>query len=159
MNKADLIKNNYLFRDMAASDLSAVARIAEEKDLMAGNLVYDAGQDSDAIFIIETGTVDIIPQGKQIPFATMGSGQSLGELAFFYPDKRVASAATRERTQLVRIPFDKLAQLVAERPTFGLILYRNASMFLAKHVRELAFYPEHCRRVPAQSPRLNSCAC
>ena len=110
---------------------------------MAGNLIYDAGQDSDAIFIIEMGTVEIIPQGKQTPFATMGSGQDLGELAFFYPDKRIASATARERTQLVRIPFDKLAQLVAERPTFGLIFYRNASMFLAKHVRQLALEHDH----------------
>jgi len=37
---------------------------------MAGNRIYDAGQVSDAIFIIEMATVDIIPQGKQIPFAT-----------------------------------------------------------------------------------------
>jgi len=143
MNKANLIKNTYLFRDISASDLSALAGIAEEKDLVAGNLIYDAGQDSDAIFIIEMGTVDIIPQGKQTPFATMGSGQSLGELAFFYPDKRVATAVARERTQLVRIPFDKLAQLVTERPTFGLIFYKNASMFLAKHVRELALERNH----------------
>ncbi len=143
MNKADLIKNNYLFRDMAASDLSALAEIAEEKDLNAGNLIYAAGQDSDAIFIIAMGTVDILPQGKQVPFATMGSGQSFGELAFFYPDKRVATAVARERTQLVRIPFDKLAQLVTARPTFGVIFYRNASMFLAKHVRELALERNH----------------
>jgi len=143
MNKVDLIKNTYLFRDIAASDLSALAGIAEEKDLTAGNLIYDAGQDSDAIFIIEMGTVDIIPPGKQIPFATMGSGQSLGELAFFYLDKRIASAVVRERTQLIRIPFDKLAQLVTERPTFGSIFYRNASMFLAKHVRELALERDH----------------
>ena len=143
MKKVDLIKNTYLFRDIESSDLSALAGIAEEKDLTAGTLIYDAGQDSDAIFIIEMGTIDIIPQGKQIPFATMGSGQSLGELAFFYPNKRVASAVVRERTQLVRIPFDKLAQLVTERPTFGLIFYRNASMFLAKHVRELALERDH----------------
>ena len=43
MNKADLIKKTYLFRGIDASDLSALARIAEEKDLMAGNLIYDAG--------------------------------------------------------------------------------------------------------------------
>ena len=49
MNKADLIKNTYLFRGIAASDLSTLATIAEERDLTAGNLIYDAGQDSDAI--------------------------------------------------------------------------------------------------------------
>jgi hypothetical protein len=48
MNKADLIKNNYLFRGLTAGDLSALAKITEEKDLMAGNLIYDTGQDADA---------------------------------------------------------------------------------------------------------------
>ena len=38
MNKVDLIKNTYLFRDIAASDLSALAGIAEEKDLTAGEI-------------------------------------------------------------------------------------------------------------------------
>ena len=143
MDKREIIKNTYMFRGMLADDLSALSAIAEQTVLLPGQLVYDTGQDSAAIFIIETGTVDIIPQGKQTPFATMGSGQSFGELAFFHPDKRVASATARERTQLVRIPFDKLAQLVAERPTFGLIFYRNASMFLAKHVRELGLERNH----------------
>ena len=50
MNKADLITNNYLFHGIPAGDLSALAGIAEEKDVTAGNLVYDAGQDSDARF-------------------------------------------------------------------------------------------------------------
>jgi hypothetical protein len=59
MNKADLITNSYLFRGIAASDLSALARIAEERALMAGNLIYDAGQDSGAIFIIEMGADDV----------------------------------------------------------------------------------------------------
>jgi len=143
MNKADLIKNTYLFRGMISDDLSALSTITEQTVLLPGQLVYDVDQISDAIFIIEMGTVDIIPHGKQTPFATMGNGQTFGELAFFQPDKRVASATARERTQLVRIPFDKLAQLVAERPTFALIFYRNACVFLAKHVRELALERNH----------------
>jgi CRP-like cAMP-binding protein len=138
MNKSDLIKNTYLFRGMSSDDLNALSPSVEERVLKQGELAYDAGQDSDAIFIIEMGTVDIIPHGKQSPFATLGSGQTFGELAFFQPDKRAASATARERTQLVRIPFDKLVQLVTDRPTFGLVFYRNACLFLAKHVRELA---------------------
>lgn len=143
MNKSDLIKNTYLFRGMSGDDLNALLAIAEPGVLKQGELVYDAGQASDAVFIIEMGTVDVIPDGKQAPFATLGNGQTFGELAFFQPDKRVASATARERTQLVRIPFDKLAHLVTDRPTFGLIFYRNACLFLAKHVRELALERNH----------------
>jgi Cyclic nucleotide-binding domain len=77
------------------------------------------------------GTVDIVVKGKQAPVATMGNGQTLGELAFFQPSKRFATATARERTQLARIPFDKLSQLLTDRPTLALLFYRNACMFLA----------------------------
>jgi CRP-like cAMP-binding protein len=84
------------------------------------------------------GTVDIIVKGKQTPVVTMGSGQTLGELAFFQPGKRFATASARERTQVTRIPFEKLSELLASRPALALLFYRNACTFLAKHVRELA---------------------
>jgi len=44
----------------------------------------------------------------------------------------------RERTHVMRIAFDKLAELLNDRPSLALIFYRNACTFLAKHVRELA---------------------
>jgi CRP-like cAMP-binding protein len=127
-----------LFRGIAADDLSALSRITEQAVLLSGQLVYESDQVSDAIIIIEMGTIDIVVKGKQAPVATMGNGQTLGELAFFHPGKRFATATARERTQLVRIPFDKLAQLLTDRPPLALLFYRNACTFLAKHVRELA---------------------
>src|SRR5687767_12949424 len=137
MNKADLIKGTYLFRGIDANDLTALLGITEQTVLLAGQLAYDVDQLSDAIFIIEMGTIDIVVKGKQAPVATMGNGQTLGELAFFEPDKRFATATARERTQLVRIPFDKLAGLLTDRPALALLFYRNACAFFAKHIREL----------------------
>jgi CRP/FNR family transcriptional regulator, cyclic AMP receptor protein len=137
MNKADLIKGTYLFRGTDVNDLTALLGITEQMVLLPGQLVYDVDQRADAIFIIEMGTIDIVVKGKQTPVVTMGTGQTLGELAFFQPDKRFATATARERTQLARIPFDKLAQLLTDRPALALLFYRNACAFFAKHVREL----------------------
>jgi CRP/FNR family cyclic AMP-dependent transcriptional regulator len=137
MNKTQLIESTYLFRGVAAGDISALAAVAEQTTLFQGQTVYDVEQQSDAIFIIEVGTVDIIVKAKQTPVVTMGTGQTLGELAFFQPAPRFATATARERTELVRIPFDKLTRLLEERPALALIFYRNACTFLARHVREL----------------------
>jgi hypothetical protein len=42
MNKADLIKSTYLFRGIAADDLSALLRITEQAVLLPGqNLAVD----------------------------------------------------------------------------------------------------------------------
>jgi CRP/FNR family cyclic AMP-dependent transcriptional regulator len=137
MDKSQLIENTYLFRGIGAADLSALSAIAEPATLFPGQMAYDAEQQSDALFVIEVGTIDIIVKGKQTPVVTMGSGQTLGELAFFQPAPRFATATARERTELVRISFDKLTRLLEERPTFALVFYRNACTFLARHVREL----------------------
>jgi CRP/FNR family cyclic AMP-dependent transcriptional regulator len=137
MNKTQLIESTYLFRGVAAGDISALAAVAEQTTLFQGQTIYDVEQQSDAIFIIEVGTIDIIVKGKQTPVVTMGTGQTLGELAFFQPAPRFATATARERTELVRIPFDKLTRLLEERPALALIFYRNACTFLARHVREL----------------------
>src|SRR5207249_9802923 len=99
MDKADLIKNTYLFRGIAADDLSALSRITEQAVLSPGQLVYDIDQVSDAIVIIEMGTVDIVIKVKQAPVATMGNGQTLGELDFYQPSNRFATATESEHIQ------------------------------------------------------------
>ena len=110
MDYMELLKNYYLFSGVASSDLQAVEKIAERKTYIAGDSVYSEGDGADALFLIEVGTVDIVPRRKEMVFATIGSGQGFGELAFFEPGARPASASVRERTSLLRIPYDRLSR-------------------------------------------------
>jgi CRP-like cAMP-binding protein len=138
MDQKEMLKNFYLFRGVSSNDLNALEAITERKVFSGGDLVYNEGDVADALFLIEMGTVDIVPKGKEIVFATIGSGQGFGEFAFFERGARSASASVRERTHLLRIPFDPLAKVLAERPGFALLVYRNACAFLAKHFRMIA---------------------
>jgi len=138
MDQRELLKKFYLFTGVTSDDLQTVEAIVERKGYMAGDLVYSEGDVADALFIVEMGTVDIVPKGKEMVFATVGSGQGFGELAFFERGKRPASAFTRERTYLLRIPFERFSKVLAERPELALRIYRNACAFFAKHFRTIA---------------------
>jgi len=138
MDQQELFKNFYLCKDVTSDDLRALGAIAERKTYIAGDLVYSEGDVADALFIVEMGMLDIVPRGKEMVFATIGSGQGFGELAFFERGKRPASASTRERTYLVRIPYERLSKVLAERPELALLVYRNACAFFAKHFRAMA---------------------
>ena len=138
MDQRELLKNFYLFTGVTSNDLQVLEAIAERKTCIAGDLVYTEGDVADALFLIEMGAVDIVPRGKETVFTTIGSGQGFGELAFFERGKRPASASTRERTFLVRIPYERLAKVLAERPELALLVYRNACAFFAKHFRMIA---------------------
>jgi CRP-like cAMP-binding protein len=143
MDQKELLKNFYLFAGVTPDDLQALEAIVERKGYMAGDLVYSEGDVADALFIVEMGTVDIVPRGKDMVFATIGSGQGFGELAFFERSPRPASASARERTYLVRIPYERLSKLLAERSEFALLVYRNACAFFAKHFRTMALDLKH----------------
>jgi CRP-like cAMP-binding protein len=138
MDQQELLKNFYLFAGVTSNDLQALDAIAERKAYIAGDLVYSEGDIADALFIVEMGTVDIVPEGKEIVFTTIGSGQGFGELAFFERGNRPASAYTRERTYLLRMPYEALSKVLAERPSLALLIYRNACAFFAKHFRTMA---------------------
>ncbi len=138
MDQQELLKNFYLFTGVTSQDLQALEAIVERKGYIAGDPVYSEGDVADALFLIEMGTVDIVPKGKEIVFATIGSGQGFGELAFFERGNRPASASARERTYLVRMPYERLSKVLAERPELALRVYRNACAFFAKHFRTMA---------------------
>jgi len=139
MEPRTVLKNSYLLRGVSAKDIDAVLSLVERKSARQGEVIYGAGSDADAMFFIELGTVDITVKGKEIPIITAGTGQSFGELGFFRPAKRPVSALARETTHLLRVPYDRLTKLLAERPEVALAVYRNASGFFAKHLELISF--------------------
>jgi CRP-like cAMP-binding protein len=143
MEHRDLLKNFYLFTDATANDLRALEAISEPRACIAGDLIYHEGEAADALFLITMGTVDIMPRGKETVFATMGSGQGFGELAFFESGTRPATAYAHEPTHLLRISFARFSQVLAERPALALLVYRNACAFFAKHIRRMALTLNH----------------
>jgi CRP/FNR family transcriptional regulator len=137
MDGQKLLKGIYLFGDATDADLTSLFEIATPRKYRQGELVFNEGDEADAMFVVEMGTVDMVPTGKELAVVTIGSGQALGEVAFFRRGKRPGSARARETSTLMRIPFDRLEQLLVERPAFALSFYRNACGFLAKHLRTL----------------------
>jgi len=138
MDQKELLKSFYLFTGVTSNDLQALEAIVERKVYIAGDHVYDEGEVADAIFLIEMGAVDIVRRDKEVAFATIGSGQGFGELAFFEQGTRPASASARERTHILQIPYERFSKLLSERSGLALIVYRNACAFFAKHLRAMA---------------------
>ena len=138
MDRHGLLKGIYLFRDASDDDLAGLEKIAARREYIQGDSVFNEGDEADAMFVVEMGTVDIVPRGKELAVITVGTGQAFGEVAFFNRGKRVGSARTREVSRILRIPFDRLESLLAGSPDFAMGFHRNACGFLSKHLRTLA---------------------
>ncbi len=138
MEPLDLLKGTNLFGDASAEDLAAVAAIAEKKVYIGGETVCQAGDVPDAVFVVESGTIDIVLKDQDIPIGSVGAGQGLGHLAFFDRRARVASAVAREATHLIRLPFAGLDALLAQRPALALAFYRHACGLFARQLFAVA---------------------
>jgi CRP/FNR family transcriptional regulator, cyclic AMP receptor protein len=137
MDGERLLNRIYLFEDATDADIASLIGIATPRKYRQGEFVFNEGDEADAMFVVEMGTVDMVPTGKELAIVTIGSGQAFGEVAFFRRGKRPGSARAREASTVLRIPFDRLEQLLVERPAFALSFYRNGCGFLAKHLRTL----------------------
>jgi CRP-like cAMP-binding protein len=137
MDGERLLNRIYLFKDATDADIASLIGIATPRKYRQGEFVFNEGDEADAMFVVEMGTVDMVPTGKELAIVTIGSGQAFGEVAFFRRGKRPGSARAREASTVLRIPFDRLEQLLVERPAFALSFYRNGCGFLAKHLRTL----------------------
>ena len=137
MDQREVLKNFYLFTGVSSNDLDALEAITDRRAYTAGEFIFSEGDVADALFIIEAGTVNIVPKGKEVIFATLGSGQGFGELAFFDRGTRPASASACERGYVLRITFEQLSNVLAKRPELALLVYRNACTYFAKHFRTI----------------------
>ena len=70
----------------------------------SGQVVFREGDTGTEMFIIESGSVDIVRSARgSEPLATLGPGDFFGEMAILEDQPRFASAITRAPTKLLRI--------------------------------------------------------
>jgi len=143
MDVREALQHGHLFRGAADDDLAALAAIAEPKSFGNAEQVFDGARPVEALILITMGTVDLTNEAKEVVFVTIGSGQWLGEVAFFKRGRRPVSAVAREPTRALSIPFTKLDALLAERPTLALTFYGNLAREFAHHLGRLAADRDH----------------
>jgi len=107
-----------LFADIPAGELGRIARIAREVCYPAGSVVLEAGEYGDTLFIIVSGEVDALHDGKVV--GTLRAGEYFGEMAVLTGETRSATIRTAVDCLLLRIGQAEFHQILAE--DFGAVL-------------------------------------
>ncbi len=75
--------------------------VLHERQYLAGEVVFDEGEEGNALYIVREGRVLICHQGRvDEPIATHGPGSFFGELALLDSAPRVAQARALEPARL-----------------------------------------------------------
>jgi len=115
-----LLRSVPLFGELDDAELERFSRVAVPRSYPDGTRVFHEGDQSDACYIIRSGTFRVTrehPDGRAITLATLGPGDIVGELAMLDGEVRSASVETVAGDgELVALPARDVRALLRKHP-------------------------------------------
>lgn len=128
LEKVIFLKKTELFSTMKTIELRVLASIAEKYRFAKGEAVVTEGEVGESMYLIESGTIDIIKGYKtknELYLATLKKGDFLGEMALFDAELRSATALANEESVLLNIKSDDLHDVLLDNPTIAVGLIKT----------------------------------
>ena len=94
-----------LFSGLKASELAIIHNLLHQRDYVKNEIVFDEGEEGQAIYFIFSGSVTICRQGRPIEgmIAELPAGQFFGELALLDNSPRAAQVRAAEDCRLAAL--------------------------------------------------------
>ncbi|MEO7935240.1 MAG: cyclic nucleotide-binding domain-containing protein [Dokdonella sp.] len=95
-------------------------------EIPSGKPVYSEGDSGKALYIIESGSIDLIvsARGKE-PIASLGPGDFFGEMSLLDDQPRFATALVRKSARLLKVERDGFADVLRENIGIATHLLRS----------------------------------
>ncbi|MEW6232555.1 MAG: cyclic nucleotide-binding domain-containing protein [Chloroflexota bacterium] len=127
------------FAALTDNEVQALVQAMASRDFAKGELIFKQGDPGDALYIIDTGLVQVVADNgpEADVFAHLGEGDFFGEMALLTGKPRSAAVRAIANTRaflLKKCDFDKL---LAEHPTLALSISSVLSRRLAQADRQL----------------------
>ena len=138
--RLERLRNLSLFVDLTAAELRNVDDLLHEREYVAGEVIFDAGEEGQGLYIVVSGEVAICrqEQGNVKQVAQLGPGTFFGELALL--DNLPRSAQARAATPCCLIVFfrEDFLDLLHTHARIASKISRELASHLAARVREMA---------------------
>jgi CRP-like cAMP-binding protein len=140
MTDITLLKNGYLFDNLDPNELEKIAEITNTKEVITGDYIFDEGREADALYVIKTGSVEILKRGSsggdEQSVTILSPGSHFGEMAFVDKAPRAAAAMAKENVKLLEIKYTDLERVTEANHEIGLKIYRSIANVLCKRIRQ-----------------------
>lgn len=128
-----------LVRSLPPEDMEGVLTCVEPVEFAQGDILFRQGDPGNALYLINEGQIDIVTgsDGDRKTIATLGAGQSFGEMALLNNDSRTATAVAAENTQLLKIGKDQFDALMEISPGLRKAVEQLNSKRILQNVQNL----------------------
>jgi CRP-like cAMP-binding protein len=134
MDTLQALKQAFIFKNVPDSVLEIVAAAAEQMSVPTGETILSSGA-PDALYVIQRGTVRVVPEGGNAPPIFFGTGETVGEVPLLDGGPVGVIATALEPVEVLVLRAPKLADALAGHPEAGYQLYRAIAKSLAGRLR------------------------
>lgn len=143
-NQIERLKRLSIFKEIADNNqaITDLANLMQTRKYSAGEIVIVEKEiDGDSMYIIKSGTVEIIrktQQGDHYTVTELSSEMNIffGEVALLDPDERSATVRCKTDCEFDVLERDKFIAYGNKNPEIGLIITRELSKILCKRMRK-----------------------
>ncbi len=126
------LKRHSIFSRLKDVDIEQILKdeVSEERDCLQGSVIIREGEFSDSVFLIGTGSVQVVLQGKdgyEINISTLGKGEFFGEIATFGEMPRSATIITQEKSTLLEAEGKEFSKIIEEHPDIAFRVFSKLS--------------------------------
>jgi CRP-like cAMP-binding protein len=136
--KKAFLRSLSLFADLQDRELGHLLQALHARTYHTGEALFLEGDIGRAVFILESGSVDITrldEAGRPKTIYTVKPGEFFGEMALLEQLPRTASAVATERSRLYLLYRSKLDGLMTRHPRVGGEIMRHLAQILSARVR------------------------
>jgi CRP-like cAMP-binding protein len=103
-------------------DTGSAVRTVYERHFRAGEVVFEEGQPSETLFVIQTGSVELVrqgPEGERL-VARHGPGELIGEISVLLGQPRTSRAIATTEARLLQLDRGTFESMCVDRPEIAL---------------------------------------
>lgn len=134
MTDAADLKRFGLFADLGDAERDELADLLEERDVSAGETLFDAGDDADALLLVVRGRIELARRGRKETLV-VGAGESIGGLALFAVGPRGVNAVGLDASELWLLRREDFLRFAEDQPRAAFRIAAALASDVAQHVR------------------------
>ncbi len=138
--RLERLRNLSLFVNLTPGELQIVDGLLHERNYLEGEVIFDEGEEGQAIYIVAAGDVLICRQGQGEAgrMAQLGPGTFFGELALLDNSPRSAQARAATACQLIVFFRDDFVGLLDTHARIASKISRELARHLGARMRDMA---------------------
>jgi NTE family protein len=135
VSAASELKRFAIFADLGEGEREELAALLEERDLSAGETLFEEGDDADALLLVLDGRLELRSRRRAEPLS-IGAGETMGGLALFAVGTRAVQAMGAEPTALRLLRREDFLRFAEDQPRAAFRIAAALVADVAQHARE-----------------------